>query len=426
MTAAGACSRVCSRSECKPHTHPRADLAGNNHVSRHCPVSLVAELRSTPRIALCVLSHPIFNAALRTRRCDKDDDAFVSAVCERRGWVTTDIARVFERPVCIHILKFLDPRSVCRASRVSWAWHALAISDSVWKPHCLQMAWHLPYVPSQLERGAWKTYYTQCVQSWKSAAAAATKAYTKPAVKPQTQDEIEYGLALVVDASDDDNDGQAYGKLPVGHSILRRHDNDQEARRHLLLRQGEAFVAVDGRNSSGSRERGAIEQSQSSLTSNAYHALKELMKSRQLRWESDKARLPRSRSHVTMQGGADHTKLPPFMPHASGSSDRPHVAHVAQRRPGTAASPPVARGAAPAPALELEGDDLHPRIIFISSAMPARAVLLDAVRYDVVAIPYEAGGGWTCCWVDCRWLGGDFDFRRTFDHTPCTLCNACS
>ena len=332
----------------------------------------------------------------------------MSQVCERRGWVTTDIVRLFERPICIHILKFLDPRSVCRASQVSWAWHTLAISDSVWKPKSLQMGWHLPYVPSQLERGAWKTYYTQCVQSWKSAAAAATKAHTKPVVKPQTREEIEYGLTLVADDDDESTaDGQAHGKLSVAHSILRRHNNDQETRRQHLLRQGEAFVATDGWSSSdGSGERGTNEQSQSSSqTSNAYHALKELMKRRQQRWKDDKARLPRARSHVTMQGRADHANILPSTRNASGGSPgRPNTApgrtHVAQRR--TAASPLAAAtssrakvAATPPPALELEGDDLHPRIIFISSAVPARAVLLDAVRYDVVAVPYEAGGGCT-------------------------------
>lgn len=39
---------------------------------------------------------------------------------------------------------------------------------------------------------------------------------------------------------------------------------------------------------------------------------------------------------------------------------------------------------------EHEANDLHPRVILVSSAMPARALLLNAVRFDVVSVPYDA------------------------------------
>ena len=55
----------------------------------------------------------------------------------------TDPLRLFPRPVCIMIFRYLDPRSLSRCAQVGHAWKSLASIDAFWKVKCLRRGWHL-------------------------------------------------------------------------------------------------------------------------------------------------------------------------------------------------------------------------------------------------------------------------------------------
>ena len=58
-----------------------------------------------------------------------------------------DFSRQLPRKLSLHILKFLDPRSLSRCAQVSWYWKFLSESDELWRPKCLRFGWYPPYKP---------------------------------------------------------------------------------------------------------------------------------------------------------------------------------------------------------------------------------------------------------------------------------------
>ena len=79
--------------------------------------------------------------------------------------VREDFTAVLPRFLSLYILSFLDPRSLCRASSVSWHWHFLAEQDVVWMSKCTRHGWYLPYAPGDKEYGAWKRHYLSCLRT---------------------------------------------------------------------------------------------------------------------------------------------------------------------------------------------------------------------------------------------------------------------
>lgn len=73
-----------------------------------------------------------------------------------------DFTTVLPRFLSLYIFSFLDPRSLCRASQVSWHWKFLSEQDDIWLPKCVKLGWFLPYQPTQRDYGAWKTHYIAC------------------------------------------------------------------------------------------------------------------------------------------------------------------------------------------------------------------------------------------------------------------------
>ena len=58
-----------------------------------------------------------------------------------------DFTRLLPRNLSLHILSFLDPRSLSRCAQVSWYMKWLAESDQLWRPKCLRFGWYPPYKP---------------------------------------------------------------------------------------------------------------------------------------------------------------------------------------------------------------------------------------------------------------------------------------
>lgn len=84
--------------------------------------------------------------------------------------IREDFTRILPRHLSLKILSYLDPRSLCRASQVSWYWHYLSQHNQLWKPKCLRHGWFLPSPPSLADPNSiWKRHYLKCVQNmfWK-------------------------------------------------------------------------------------------------------------------------------------------------------------------------------------------------------------------------------------------------------------------
>ncbi|CAH1798589.1 unnamed protein product [Owenia fusiformis] len=76
-----------------------------------------------------------------------------------------DFAVVLPRFLTLYIFSFLDPRSLCRAAKVCWHWKFLAEQDILWSPKCMKQGWYIPYQPQDNEYGAWKKHYVACVRT---------------------------------------------------------------------------------------------------------------------------------------------------------------------------------------------------------------------------------------------------------------------
>ncbi|XP_041361404.1 F-box only protein 16-like [Gigantopelta aegis] len=76
-----------------------------------------------------------------------------------------DFTRTLPRVISLYILSFLDPRSLCRCSRVCWYWKFLSELDQLWMPKCLRLGWILTFSPSPYEGGVWKRNYVENIKS---------------------------------------------------------------------------------------------------------------------------------------------------------------------------------------------------------------------------------------------------------------------
>jgi len=92
-----------------------------------------------------------------------------------------DFTRDLPRNLSLHILSYLDPRSLSRCAQVSWYWKWLSEADDLWRPKCLRFGWYPPYKPSQFEHGAWKHFYILKV----------TENSVKPMVKAELPDPVQ-------------------------------------------------------------------------------------------------------------------------------------------------------------------------------------------------------------------------------------------
>ncbi|XP_078262104.1 epithelial cell-transforming sequence 2 oncogene-like [Rhinoraja longicauda] len=99
-------------------------------------------------------------------RCSKSQLKFT------RDWFTEtvpmdklDFTTVLPRFLSLYILSFLSPRLLSSSSQVNWHWRFLMEQDCLWMPKCVKQGWFLPYSPTAYEYGAWKRHYVACARS---------------------------------------------------------------------------------------------------------------------------------------------------------------------------------------------------------------------------------------------------------------------
>ncbi|ESN96696.1 hypothetical protein HELRODRAFT_138327, partial [Helobdella robusta] len=84
-----------------------------------------------------------------------------------------DFVTIFPRYLSLYIFSFLDPKSLCRCSQVSWNWKTLSENERIWQMKCLQHAWYLPTLntPQQQQSHtlsttcAHKLHYIACART---------------------------------------------------------------------------------------------------------------------------------------------------------------------------------------------------------------------------------------------------------------------
>lgn len=74
-----------------------------------------------------------------------------------------DFTTVLPKVLSLYIFSFLDPRSLCRCSQVSWNWKYLTELDQLWMPKCLRFGWYINFSPTPYEQGIWKRNYIEMV-----------------------------------------------------------------------------------------------------------------------------------------------------------------------------------------------------------------------------------------------------------------------
>ncbi|OWF50928.1 epithelial cell-transforming sequence 2 oncogene-like isoform X1 [Mizuhopecten yessoensis] len=76
-----------------------------------------------------------------------------------------DFTTVLPRFLSVYIFSFLEPQSLCRAGQACWHWRFLTAQDEIWMPKCLKYGWILPYKPPKNEYSAWKNHYVACIHT---------------------------------------------------------------------------------------------------------------------------------------------------------------------------------------------------------------------------------------------------------------------
>ncbi|KAL5011047.1 hypothetical protein ScPMuIL_013352 [Solemya velum] len=100
------------------------------------------------------------------RQCSRSQYRFVQDWFQERVPLQhLDFTKVLPRFLSLYIFSFLEPKSLSRAAQVCWHWKFLAEQDAVWTPKCLKYGWFLPYTPGDEDYGAWKRHYIGCVKS---------------------------------------------------------------------------------------------------------------------------------------------------------------------------------------------------------------------------------------------------------------------
>lgn len=374
----------------------------------------------------------------------------------------TDPVRVLPRPVAIRIFRMLDPRSLSRCAGVCRSWRELAELDAFWKPKCVRRGWHLPYVQSKFESGAWKAHYVQQALLQKPRKTPALLARNVHVLQPVrlagvADDDVDKISRLLGDQDDD-------GDNPDDHVAIMSRLVDahwtQRGPPEPLPAPSPAIKAAQ-RTVSGKIKKATtrvIKDRWPELTVPA--AERTLPGAARLMPDSDLA-ITAELDDVISDAVAEADRLAAAVAAAAGHSDAPApttdpatLRHMARRLmslrdglgdPGWAAAGwlPAAQqsatrtrgnsnatsgsprqsgsrgtagaGSAVAEALadptKLEpqrrlvlsskrgpsdsaphiADDLHPRVVIVASSVPLHCMLVDAIRVDVAALPYEAG-----------------------------------
>jgi len=333
------------------------------------------------------------------KKCTKSQLRFVND-----GWCKKqlpihhlDFTTVLPRFISTYIFSFLDPRSLCRAAQTSWHWKFLSEQDVLWMPKCLQFGWYLPYTPSCRENGCWKHHYVMCtysldmeapskmVETYGQFTGNTTKVISKKGsghkivgAKRITKDITYYRQEtrrppwLDTDPNPSDLE-QARKALLYEHNPNLPQSPDQMRAKRLGL----------STRPSHKRSHTAPGKLIMSKTSQVYDVNANAVDNDKELFHPSKLTLTEA---LALESGVDESVIEqPWSKPSSASPVRRHDLtlgiHPSKHDSFLQLRTTQARQSCP-----------NPTVIFISSEIPACELLLDAVMFGVIAIPYDYEG----------------------------------
>ncbi|XP_066028744.1 epithelial cell-transforming sequence 2 oncogene-like isoform X2 [Pocillopora verrucosa] len=329
------------------------------------------------------------------KRCTKSQLRFVN-----EGWfkkqlpiLHLDFTTVLPQFISTYIFSFLDPRSLCRAAQVSWHWKFVCEQDVIWMPKCLRYGWYLPYTPSSREFGCWKHHYIMCTSSLDMEApsrmaenygqfAENSLRVTQGKIKQKANEkrkirEAKYYREETRRPPWLDTDPQPRDLENSRKAMLYEHNPNQPYSPNQLRteRLGLSTRPLHRR----------------SATAPAHMAIEKVMKISETVdvngnvIEEGKEPVPSSKLTLTealaAESGVDQTWPQPVPSSPVRRQDLTCGIH-----PSLHDSMLIKRSS------QDLSSSVNPAVIFISSEIPASELLLEAVKFGVIAIPYEYEG----------------------------------
>lgn len=355
---------------------------------------------------------------LSSGACDPNSNMYVHIASTDSLGIADPVAAL-GRQNSLSIFAFLDPRSLARCAQVSWAWHDVAVLDVIWRPKCLLRGWPIPYTPSRFESGAWRSWYVQCVKKVEAMAAEA-KAVAENSIEgaiaairearaaeARAYRSLEADDADVASSEDDESIDSDYSLAPE-HRLLRRHTRECELRLLKLLQQhgleqhSSALLQRDRSGGAEDRHRRSTArthdppssgrlgaQRRQAEVSRALEAIEAVMRHRVTEARQSQREEKVLKSMNTPRPPTEHKRvddLPGAAREPLTILDAFDIQQSAELSETAGAGARVDSDGLP----DMLADDRHPRLILVSSECRARVLLVNAVRFDVASLPYDA------------------------------------
>ncbi|KAL4233601.1 epithelial cell transforming sequence 2 oncoprotein-like [Mactra antiquata] len=329
------------------------------------------------------------------RQCSRKQNKFIQDWFEERVPLQhLDFTTVLPRFLALYVMSFLEPKSLSRCAQVSWHWKFLSDQDVLWMPKCMKYGWFLPYTPSEYEFGSWKRHYIACVQTMDYVTSNNTMYGMRSdggdkMMKKITKKELSFIESNKMLTSRPPWVGPDYKPKDLDKNMYAfLHDfnpNEPNMPKSALL----------------FHNRWGILKKKSNVTTNPSMELglntqKRRERHRALTSGEDYDLLQTGRSMTLTESLKDDlVNLREQRMNEIVNTDWYPPTRTAGRRPNLAGSQSAYGGTLKGTKqLSLMGAELpqNPRVIFISSRVPASELLLDGVLFGVIPIVYEYEG----------------------------------
>ncbi|XP_066283473.1 epithelial cell-transforming sequence 2 oncogene-like isoform X2 [Branchiostoma lanceolatum] len=322
-----------------------------------------------------------------------------------------DFTTVLPRFLSMYIFSFLDPRSMCRAAGVSWHWKFLTEQDPLWIPKCVKYGWFLPYTPSEREYGCWKYHYIACTKTLDTV------------VKNKPSDHYNsFGFGVSEDAREKeiqkDNEKAKRRKtrkyLPSGGNFKEKvtirppwAPTDPKPREYEEAYK--AFLAEYNPNDPDRATKATLFADKYGIPrhSRSKTAPSKFEYGLQSSWRKQRHRAVTSGEELDLRRESQAMTLTESVEMENYNNTGGSIEQDWEPPTGKEMHKSLFRkdlsGGGPYPAVYKGGTDLvplgrnypshaNPRVIFISSRIPAAEVLVDAVLFGCIPIVYEFEG----------------------------------
>ncbi|XP_067900276.1 epithelial cell-transforming sequence 2 oncogene-like isoform X2 [Heterodontus francisci] len=272
-----------------------------------------------------------------------------------------DFTTVLPRFLSLYIFSFLSPRELCSLSQVSWHWRFLTEQDCLWMPKCVKRGWFLPYTPSDHEYGAWKRHYVAC---------ACSLDYLTPMEVSHIYGVLKEPKEIIEEREDRWNE-----------RFLRRLIQDRLAQQKKELLRSRPPWLIGKWNARRNNTRPYISTSQTSVERSRLSTTLLLLTDKKLQMNVSLSQLLSEESKFSASCNPALEKQ-----HVLGSL---RALCTRKNLSGGGAYPVLPHSEA---ALLADNNSDQPRVILISSRIPAWEMVLDCVKIGVIPMVYEHSG----------------------------------